>query len=301
MMYKRVRLDQEVVVESIITFHYYELSRTFYTEVERHDFWEFVYVDKGELHVRTDRGEFLLKQGEVSFYKPNELHGGGSNKTSTNLIIITFDCFSPAMRHLENKRFSIDNQEQSLLTLLVKEGYNALTPRLDKPFKRIMHKKKNAIFGSQQLIKIYLEAILIHFIRRLQKQEPHFVHRSNQNKKNTSSIVSQQVAEFLASRIDSKVTLKDVCRTFAISRSRLTHIFKTSTGLGVIEYLNFLKLEKAKILIREERYSFTEISQMLGYTSIHYFSRYFKRLTQMTPTEYSRSVKAQIPIFRQKR
>ena len=45
-------------------------------------------------------------------------------------------------------------------------------------------------------------------------------------------------------------------------------------------------------MIRNEQLNFTQISEKLGYTSIHYFSRQFKKLTNMTPSEYASSIKA---------
>ena len=52
------------------------------------------------------------------------------------------------------------------------------------------------------------------------------------------------------------------------------------------------KIEAAKELIRTNHMNFTQISAHLGYTSIHYFSRQFKKIVGMTPSEYASSVKA---------
>ena len=49
-------------------------------------------------------------------------------------------------------------------------------------------------------------------------------------------------------------------------------------------------LEKAKELIRENDKNFTQISEELGFSTVHYFSRLFKKKTGMTPTEYRSSV-----------
>ena len=53
-----------------------------------------------------------------------------------------------------------------------------------------------------------------------------------------------------------------------------------------------MKIDEAKKLISMKKYSVTEITSMLGFTSVHYFSRLFKQITDMTPTEYARSIKA---------
>ena len=51
-------------------------------------------------------------------------------------------------------------------------------------------------------------------------------------------------------------------------------------------------MDLAKQMIRENHYNFTQIADTLGFSSIHYFSRQFKRITGMTPSEYASSIKA---------
>ncbi|HDY89701.1 MAG TPA: AraC family transcriptional regulator [bacterium] len=69
---------------------------------------------------------------------------------------------------------------------------------------------------------------------------------------------------------------------------------KEKTGRSVMEYYKITKLEKAKELIREGDYTFTQIAAILNYSSLHYFSKIFKRYLGMTPTEYSSSVKLRL-------
>ena len=58
-----------------------------------------------------------------------------------------------------------------------------------------------------------------------------------------------------------------------------------------MQYFNYLKIERAKMLIREDNYNFTQIANILAYDSIHYFSKQFKKIAKMTPSEYASSVK----------
>jgi len=61
-----------------------------------------------------------------------------------------------------------------------------------------------------------------------------------------------------------------------------------------MEYFAGMKIKQAKQLIRDETYNMTEISGMLGFSSVHYFSKAFKKTTGMSPTEYARSVKGRL-------
>jgi len=53
-----------------------------------------------------------------------------------------------------------------------------------------------------------------------------------------------------------------------------------------------MKIAKAKRIIREEAASFSETAERLGYSSVHYYSKQFKRITDISPSEYVRSVNA---------
>jgi AraC-like DNA-binding protein len=65
-------------------------------------------------------------------------------------------------------------------------------------------------------------------------------------------------------------------------------------GTGIIEYFKYLKIERAKTLIREENHNITEIAEILDYNSIHSFSRHFKKATDISPSEYAKSIKSRI-------
>jgi AraC-like DNA-binding protein len=76
-----------------------------------------------------------------------------------------------------------------------------------------------------------------------------------------------------------------------MSESGLKKIFSTDADCGVIDFFNNMKIEKAKEYIREDEKNFTQISDELGFTSIHYFSRLFKKKTGMTPSAYKKSLR----------
>ena len=59
-----------------------------------------------------------------------------------------------------------------------------------------------------------------------------------------------------------------------------------------MQHFQRMKIDRAKLLIREKRLNFSEISEKLHFSSIHYFSRRFKAISGMTPSEYAQSVKS---------
>ena len=61
-------------------------------------------------------------------------------------------------------------------------------------------------------------------------------------------------------------------------------------GCGPIACFIGFKIHAAKEMIRTSSMSFTQISQQLGFQSLHYFSKLFKEKTGMTPSEYAKTI-----------
>ena len=121
--FTRISFEKIFNVEKIITIFYMELSKNFYYDGEKHDFWEMVYIDKGEMICTADDKRFILKSGEMTFHKPNEFHNlSGDSNIAPNVSILTFECKSRAMKYFEGKIFKLSAEEKSLLSTLFSEG-----------------------------------------------------------------------------------------------------------------------------------------------------------------------------------
>ena len=83
-----------------------------------------------------------------------------------------------------------------------------------------------------------------------------------------------------------KITLEDLSELMHFDKSYLIERFKSLWGLPPKQYLNALRLEKAKELLVTTDKTVTDIAQETGFQSIHYFSSFFKRKENMTPLSY---------------
>ena len=154
-----------------------------------------------------------------------------------------------------------------------------------------MEIKKDSLFGSQQMILLYLQELLISMIRRHTLPQISMPVNRLPAPKNGSAIYNK-IIFYLEEHIREFVTIEDICHDNLIGRSQLQKLFREQHQCGIIEFFTEMKVEFAKQLIRENQLNFTQISDFLGYSSIHYFSRQFKKVTGMTPSEYSTSIKA---------
>lgn len=282
-------LKQEIVINEIITVHYFEYNSDFYFPGESHGFWEFLYVDKGEVEVTAGDTDYVLNKGDIIFHKPYEFHRLWANGViAPNLVVISFKCSSSAIHFFDNKILHINNYERDLLGKIITEADTAFSSNLNDPDLKELKRSSRRGFACEQIIKVCLELMLISLIRN----------SNNLNEKVTSNITEKsdegtfsKVTAYLSDNISNKITLNDVCRDNMCCRSYLQKIFNQKTGGGVMEYFGKLRIDCAKQKIREGLKNFTQISNELGYSSVYYFSRHFKKVTGMTPSEYSSSVK----------
>lgn len=290
--FARVSFEKIFNIEKIITIFYMEFSKNFFYEGERHDFWEMVYIDKGEMICTADKNKFVLKSGEMTFHKPNEFHNlSGDNSVAPNVSIITFECKSRAMKYFEGKIFKLDSEEKTLLSNLFSEGLSCFKLVDEKnPLLQKLEKIENAPFGSSQMTKNLLEIFLIKLSRNkdvlTKKMRRSYVIDGVDVPYNVKEIL-----DFLSENVYGKITIFDVAKKIGKSESTVKQLFSLYRKDGIIRYYNSLKIKEAKKLIREDKYNMTQISDMLHFDSPQYFSKCFKSFTQMTPSEYKRSIR----------
>lgn len=289
--FTRIGFEKIFNVEKIITIFYMELSKNFYYEGEKHDFWEMVYIDKGEMICTADEKRFVLKSGEMTFHKPNEFHNlSGNSSIAPNVSILTFECKSRAMKHFEGKIFRLSAEEKSLLSTLFLEGLSCY--RLEDELNPLLQNLKKITpspFGSSQMTKNLLEIFLIKLCRNTdvvtKDMRQSYVIDGIDVPYNVKEIL-----DYLQEHIYGKVTIKDLAKHLDKSESTVKQLFAQYRDGGIIRYYNSLKIKEARKLIREGLYNMTQISDMLQFDNPQYFSKCFKSITNMTPSEYKGSI-----------
>ena len=289
--FTRTRFDRLFNVEHIITIFYMELSKSFYHDEEQHDFWEIVYIDKGEMLCSANGNRYILKSGEMTFHKPHESHTlTGINDIASNVSILTFQCNSRAMKHFEGKIFRLNAEEKSLLAELFSEGlscYQLMDAR--NPLLQKLKKVTPSPLGSSQMTKNLLEIFLIKLCRNTDVVTKK-MRRSYMIDGVDVPYEIKKLLDYLQEHIYSNVTIGELARHLDKSESAVKQLFARFRDGGIIKYYTELKIKEARKLIREGSYNMTQISDMLQFDTPQYFSKCFKRVTNMTPTEYKDSI-----------
>ena len=294
--YKTHKLDIEFSITELVNVSYYTLSKDFLWSGESHEPWEMVYVDKGEMVITAGTDTYLLKSGEAAFHCPHEFHNLRTNgQKAANVIVVAFMCDSPMMRAFERKILSLNSQEKSCLSSIIKEAeaafqhFDDIASHNDAPCVDLTP-RSHIPFGAQQIIKNLIEYFLILIYRH--SDGIGFDDRAVPiNQLHHHAQIAVKIQEYLSEHYADKITLELLAAEQNISISQLKRIFKEHTGDSVIPYLTALRIKEAKRLIQESVLNFSQIAVAVGYDNIYYFSSVFKKHTGMTLTEYSKSLR----------
>ena len=289
--FTKIKLKNSFSVKSVITLFYMEISKDFSYGGESHNFWEMVYIDKGEMICTAGKKQFILKSGELTFHKPDEYHNlSGNGRNSSNISVLTFDCFGEDMDYFEGKIFRLNAEEKGLLSMLFSEGIAALAKENESdPLVQSMKIRENAPFGYSQMIKNLLEIFLI----KLRRNTDIFSKESRRQFTVDGVNIPvriKAIVDYLNENLYGKITVSSISFKFGISESLLKKEFSLYYSGGIINYYNKRKAEEAKKLIRRAELSFSQIADRLGFDNPQYFSKFFKNITNMTPTEYKNSI-----------
>lgn len=287
MEYVKTRLDSPVKIDGVYTVHYFEYTKGFAYSGEIHNFWEIVYADKKRLYITAGAKEIELEVGQLYIHKPNEFHNlRCDGEHAANSVIVSFDCDCPELMSIAGIVITCGSDERRIIGNIIKESLEAFSTPLGIPYTRVMEKSQTGAFGCEQLIRIYIEQLLILLMRGNRRIDP--------VKKTENGCLLASICDFLEKNVQSRLHFEDIMKEFNLSASVIKKIFREQMDCGVMEYFSRLKIDAAKQMIREGNFNFTEIADMLSFNTSQYFTTVFRRVSGMTPTEYSLSVRANL-------
>lgn len=125
--------------------------------------------------------------------------------------------------------------------------------------------------------KLYI--MLSHFIRKAKKIR---------GRKDSYLIYAQKGVEYIARHYSYPITVDMVAGYVGISRSHLYRAFQLHTGVSPKEYLSEFRIRQACSLLKHSELSVTSIATSVGFDNNMYFSKAFRKVKGMSPTEYAK-------------
>lgn len=142
---------------------------------------------------------------------------------------------------------------------------------------------ENVVSSQTVLSKLLLSELLIHikeYINVLEQKE-YESHQIVNNK-------VDKIIKYICKHYTEDLTLTSIAEQFYISPFYLSKIFKRSTNLSIVEYINSLRIRQAKELLETSSTKIAEIAEIVGFSSSSHFSRTFKLVTGLSPQQYKK-------------
>ena len=289
-LHTKIYIDDFINIQHIITLFYKEMGNGNDCR-EKHNFWELVYVDSGEMSIDIDGNSTALNKGDIYLIKPNQSHQFTKyHNHNTKLLIASFTCNSEFMNYEMPLHYSCDYECINLLSHIMKELISSesciTTTNYVYFFDSDIASKSDPAF--YQAIKLHFELLFLHIWRKSTKKAVTPI--SGMESEIEKDELCKSVIGIIKERIYDTLKIEDLCKELNCGKTMLCSHFKKITGKTIIQEYNNLKTREAKKLIKSNQYSISQISNILNYSSPYYFSIAFKKNSGISPNEYKKNI-----------
>ena len=272
------RILPRIRISEILGYYYSIRNAGYHFKGEKHNYFELTYVDRGTLFTTVEGKRYELKEKELMIYGPGQFHTQDIPEgCSCSYVTIIFDMetvvYDEESTHYElllNKVFGYDKKIYTLIKTFVTESTSQIP------------------YMNSLMLCLLQETI----IRLLQSE---FIGKKNDRpvtgaRQHYQDELLEKILAYIDETIYEPLSIAELCQKFSMSRSSLQILFKENMDISPKKYINEMKLEKSRQMICENKYTISEIALMLGFNSIHYFSRAFTQKYHMAPSEYSKTL-----------
>lgn len=288
--YIATQLTKSLIVDHVVSIHYFEYPADFRYPGETHDFWELILCDKGDLIITAGDRELSLARGQAFLHAPGQFHNVRvGNARSGGSVIVSFYADAQELVGLSDRLLDTDKDVTDALFSILREAQACFKNPLGLVYDAQLHRKEIPdSFGAEQVIQNRLELLLIHLIRKQTDGD----RPATPPKPQKRNPLLEKIVAHMQAHLSEKLSLEQLSEEFSVSTTTIKTLFRKHFSSGVLEYFHLLRIEYAKELLRSGELSCTEIAARCGFCSVHHFSSTFKRHCGMSPMEYIKSVKA---------
>ncbi len=223
---------------------------------------ELLYIESGEAALTTGTLEYKLQKGDFVFIMPSMLH-----------------CIAPAA---ENTTVYVINIKVELISEIIKR-YSGLRPA--SPVLKATYVPSQLLYALSALsserdknIAYAWVNLMVNIVTsKLRFAEIH---------DGVTSDLSNRVLTYLSIHFREQISLDNLADEMGVSRFHLSHLFSNKLGIGFKEYLNNLRVECAKSILRSTDIPVAEVYAASGFENQRTFNRVFRESTGQSPRNY---------------
>lgn len=256
--------------------------------MNRHDYFEIVYIISGEITCQIAKCSFRCRQGELivigsSLYHRMWRHTRVHPKIATLFFMPEIICEAGGDR--DQAEFLMPFYLQDVNFPFVVRASTGIPAEVFGLIRRIHEILPCATSLARLSVRTYLKMVLIllvnHYSAYIGSQYP-----DNPEQAALRRIVP--LFEFLETHYNQGIAVEDGAQLLGLSKPHFMRLFKRITGQSFICYLNHFRVAKAQALLTSSDKPLAQLSQEVGFCDQSYFGSVFRKTVNMTPLTYRR-------------
>lgn len=244
-----------------------------------HQHLEILSIQTGGMEISIEGEKRMFSAGDIVVISPEQLHSCYYRFPNTTLYCLMVDMNILRSRYVEAA-------EERFITPLI-EGKLVLqnTVSQDEEMKRLILDAYKASNEKPKAYQLRLKALMFQLIYLL------YANHSEENSVPLSKEESLSrervniILRYINEHYAEKIQLDDLVDQVHINKYYICRIFQKCTGMTFLDYINEVRIQKAVELLLNTNDSVTSIAFATGFHDINYFSRVFKQVMQVSPTQ----------------
>ena len=225
------------------------------------------------------KGQFLIEDqlhpvniNNLVIINPNVTHTEVSlNAQPLEYIVLGIEGISLATSNTSNGQFNILDHYESA--------------EISGCMRNILREMEQKNTGYEDVCQAYMEILIIRLMRSTALSVPTEPQTISANRQCAA------VRRYIDLHFKEALTLEQLAEEGHMNKYYLSHAFKREYGVSPINYMISRRIEESKYLLAETDLSLSQIAQLLGFSSLSYFSQVFRRTQAITPMEYRQSTR----------
>lgn len=243
------------------------------SDFQSHDFYELYLLISGTREVFIENKLFIMQNNSICIIPPYYIHKTEGSAYSRINLYISKEYLTESELLILDKlsqylAFSLNQKQMDFIYSLLIEGSS-----VDISDNKL---RTNLLLSLSKATITYLGA---------QALQP-LLDTATLPKKNAPNITVLKIVSYINDNYQKKITLDSLSKQFFISKNTLCKWFKQSMNSSIVQYVIYVRINKAKLYLSSTNKSMEKISELCGFPTANYFSLIFKKHLGTSPQNY---------------
>ncbi len=262
-----LRIENDLYSKNVIS------GRRKASVVHYHDTtYELYYLQSGTVTYLVDHKFYFMNPGDLIMIPPHISHGTDSENCLHNeRLLLSFD----TGYFEDDVKQHLDDLCQTTLISIPKKKL----PKIEELYDKIGHEYEKDSPYSKYLMKLYISELILYLHQ--------YKYAPSESPKHMNTVI-QEVTKYIFEHYAEDLSLDVLSKEFNFSDCYLSRKFKSETGVSINQYINSVRISRARDLLKQPFSSITQVATLCGYNDSNYFAEVFKKMTGITPLKFSK-------------